>query len=42
MSIRITGTGIYTPPDTISNDELVASLNQYVEQYNQTYLTFFS
>lgn len=34
MSIRITGTGLYTPPESISNEELVASLNAYVEQYN--------
>lgn len=35
MSIRITGTGLYTPPHSISNEELVISLNAYVEQYNQ-------
>ena len=35
MSIRITGTGVYTPPEKISNEELVASLNAYVERYNQ-------
>lgn len=34
MSIRITGTGVYTPPFSISNDELVSSYNAYVEQYN--------
>lgn len=34
MSIRITGTGLYTPPESISNEELVASLNAYVAQYN--------
>ncbi|XID75980.1 beta-ketoacyl-ACP synthase III [Alkanindiges sp. WGS2144] len=34
MSIRITGTGLYTPPYSISNEELVTSLNAYVEQYN--------
>ena len=34
MSIRITGTGVYTPPHTISNEELVTSLNAYVERYN--------
>lgn len=34
MSIRITGTGVYTPPDSISNEELVASLNAYVERHN--------
>lgn len=35
MSIRITGTGLYTPPDSISNEELVTSLNAHVEHYNQ-------
>lgn len=34
MSIRITGTGVYTPPESISNQELVDSLNAYVERYN--------
>lgn len=35
MSIRITGTGVYVPEYKISNEELVASLNTYVEKYNQ-------
>ena len=30
----ITGTGLYTPPYAISNDELVAAFNEYVEGYN--------
>lgn len=30
----ITGTGLYTPPEAISNDELVAAFNQYVSDYN--------
>ncbi len=34
MSIRITGTGLYTPPFSISNEELAASLNTHVEIYN--------
>lgn len=34
MGIRITGTGLYHPEEAISNDELVASLNAYVEQFN--------
>lgn len=34
MSIYITGTGLYTPPHSISNEELVASLNAYTEKYN--------
>lgn len=34
MGIRITGTGLYTPAETITNEELVQSLNAYVERYN--------
>ncbi len=34
MGIRITGTGLYHPEQAISNEELVESLNAYVEQYN--------
>jgi beta-ketodecanoyl-[acyl-carrier-protein] synthase len=30
----ISATGLFTPPDSISNDELVASFNQYVETFN--------
>jgi beta-ketodecanoyl-[acyl-carrier-protein] synthase len=30
----ISGTGLYTPPHSISNDELVTSFNAYVHQYN--------
>jgi beta-ketodecanoyl-[acyl-carrier-protein] synthase len=30
----ITGTGLYAPPDVISNDELVAVFNTYVAQHN--------
>ena len=35
MGIRITGTGLYHPEDVITNEELVESLNAYVERYNQ-------
>lgn len=35
MGVRITGTGLYHPAESISNQELVESLNTYVEQYNQ-------
>lgn len=35
MSIRITGTGLYAPEESISNHELVESLNAYVTRYNQ-------
>ncbi|MDR9425044.1 MAG: beta-ketoacyl-ACP synthase III [Marinobacter sp.] len=30
----ISGTGLYTPPATITNDELVDAFNQYVELFN--------
>jgi len=33
----ITGTGLYTPPNSISNEELVASFNAYVAAYNVRY-----
>ena len=33
--VAIVGTGLYTPPYSISNEELVASFNSYVEQFNQ-------
>jgi beta-ketodecanoyl-[acyl-carrier-protein] synthase len=34
MSIVITGTGIYTPPHTVTNQQLVTVFNEYVESYN--------
>ena len=34
MPIAITGTGLFTPPHSISNDELVAAFNSYVEAEN--------
>lgn len=34
MTTCITGTGLYIPPYTISNEELVASFNKYAEKYN--------
>jgi beta-ketodecanoyl-[acyl-carrier-protein] synthase len=33
-SVVISGTGLYQPPHTISNEELVSSFNQYVERFN--------
>ena len=30
----ISATGLFTPPDSISNEELVASFNTYVERFN--------
>mgnify|MGYP001773347885 CR=1 FL=1 len=34
QQVVISGTGVFTPPYAISNDELVASFNAYVELYN--------
>ena len=33
--VVISGTGLFTPPLSISNDELVAAFNAYVAQYNE-------
>lgn len=33
--VVISGTGVYTPPHSISNDELVASYNEYVRRFNE-------
>lgn len=35
-NIVISGTGLYNPPFSISNEELVQSFNQYVDAYNAT------
>ncbi|WP_163833467.1 beta-ketoacyl-ACP synthase III [Spartinivicinus ruber] len=35
--VLITGTGLYTPAEGITNEELVASFNAYVASYNQTH-----
>ncbi|TAL17960.1 MAG: beta-ketoacyl-ACP synthase III [Aquabacterium sp.] len=35
--VVISGTGLYQPPHTITNEELVASFNAYVERYNATH-----
>ena len=32
--VAITGTGLFTPAESISNDELVACYNAYVERFN--------
>jgi beta-ketodecanoyl-[acyl-carrier-protein] synthase len=34
-SVAITGTGLYTPPNSISNEELVSSFNTYVDKFNE-------
>ena len=33
-AIVISGTGLYTPPYSITNEELVNSFNEYVELHN--------
>jgi beta-ketodecanoyl-[acyl-carrier-protein] synthase len=35
MAVVISGTGLFTPPESISNDELVSCFNTYVDQFNQ-------
>ena len=37
VRIAISGTGLYTPPETISNAELVLAYNEYVRHYNSTH-----
>ncbi|WP_423823955.1 beta-ketoacyl-ACP synthase III [Salinisphaera sp. SPP-AMP-43] len=34
-NVVLTASGLYTPPDAISNDELVASYNAYVDRFNE-------
>jgi beta-ketodecanoyl-[acyl-carrier-protein] synthase len=34
-SVTISGTGLYTPPNAISNEELVASFNSFVKLHNE-------
>jgi beta-ketodecanoyl-[acyl-carrier-protein] synthase len=38
-AIAISGTGLYTPPFSISNEELVASFNLYVKKFNAAHVT---
>ena len=35
MAVVISGTGLFTPPESISNDELVQCFNQYVDNHNE-------
>ena len=35
--VVISGSGLYTPAESISNEELVASLNAYVADFNETH-----
>ena len=34
--VQISGTGLYTPQEKISNQELVDSYNKYVDEYNSS------
>lgn len=34
-SVVISGTGLWTPPQSITNEELVESFNEYVRRYNE-------
>ena len=34
--VQISGTGLYTPREKISNEELVQSFNKYVDEFNET------
>ena len=33
-SVAITGTGVFTPENTITNDELVKAFNAYADRFN--------
>ena len=35
MSVVISGSGLFTPPHKISNDELVVALNKYADEFNE-------
>ena len=39
MKVVISGSGLFAPEETISNDELVDSYNQYVEKINKQHAT---
>ena len=34
--VQISGTGLFTPKESISNEELVSSFNKFVDEYNET------
>jgi len=38
-SVAISGTGLFTPPNSISNEELVASYNAWVKKFNEANAT---
>src|SRR5688572_12723202 len=35
MGVHVTGSGLFTPPESITNDELVAAFNDYVRRSNE-------
>ena len=35
FGVHISGTGLFTPEEAISNDELVAAFNSYVDNFNR-------
>jgi len=35
--VVISGTGLFTPSESVSNDELVVAFNAYVQNYNETH-----
>ena len=37
ISAVISGSGLFTPPDSISNEELVGSFNTWVDRYNEAH-----
>ena len=39
MTVAISATGLWTPADSVTNAELVASFNAYVERYNAEHAT---
>ena len=34
--VQISGTGLFTPKESISNEELVSSFNKFVDEYNES------
>ena len=36
VRVQISGTGLFTPKESISNEELVSSFNKFVDEYNES------
>ena len=34
--VQISGTGLFTPTESITNEELVLSYNKYVDEFNES------